>query len=123
MSVVADGREGDFQLRTKVDKVLTKSIITKEKAELTTGMLSEIDAPRELKDSKGILYSTRSRITLRCECGMKPRSFYETFYIVDSCELDALLRHSISQGQWKDESGCLPLFMGSQPEGRHAGRR
>jgi hypothetical protein len=123
MSVVADGREGDFQLRTKVDKVLPKSIITKEKAELTTGMFSEIDAPMEFKDSEGILYSTRSRITLRCDCGEKARTFYETFYIVDSCELDALLRHNISQGQLKDESGCLPLFMRSQPKGRHARRR
>src|SRR5277367_2517280 len=109
MSVVADGSEGDVQLRTKVDKVLSKSIITKEKAELTSGMFLDIDAPMRFKDSKGILYSTRSLITLRCECGGKPRTFYETFYIVDSCELDALLRCNISQGQLKEEPGLLPL--------------
>jgi hypothetical protein len=117
MSVVPDGREGDFQLRTRVDRVLPNSIITKEKADLTQGMSVEIPAALEFKDSKGILYSTQHSIILRCVSGGSPKSFYETFHIVDRCELDALLRYNISEKKLKNEPKALPLQHRRKTEG------
>ena len=117
MSVAADGREGDLRLRTMVDRVLPKSIITKEKADLIQGIPAEIPEPIEFKDSKGTPYSTQHSITLRCESGGSPQTFYETFYIVDRCELDALLRHNISRGKLKNDPKCLPLQWGQKTEG------
>jgi len=116
---VANGREKKFQLRTKKDKALPRSIITKEKADLIKGIIVELPAPLEFKDSDGVMYVTRGSITLRCQYGESPQTFDEIFYVVDSCELDALLRRNVSQGQLKDESSCLglPLQWGSKTQG------
>jgi hypothetical protein len=114
---VGNGIEREFQLRTKKDKVLPKSIITKEKADLTQGTIVELPASMGFKDSNGVMYLTQSSITLRCAYGGSPQTFDETFYVVQSCELDALLRHNISQGQLKDELSCLPLKWGRKTQG------
>jgi hypothetical protein len=114
---VADGIERKFQLRTKQDKTLLKSIITQEKADLIQGIIVELPAPLQFKDSNGVMYLTRSSITLQCEYGESPQTFGETFYVVRSCELDALLRRNISQGQLKDEPSCLPLLWKVKTQG------
>jgi hypothetical protein len=117
LTAVVNGLEMEFQLRTKKDKVLPKSIITKEKADLTQGTIVELPASMVFKDSNGVIYPTQSSITLRCAYGSSPQTFDETFYVVQSCELDALLRRNISQGQLKDEPSCLPLKWGRKTQG------
>jgi len=116
LTAVVNGLEMEFQLRTKKDKVLPKSIITKEKADLTQGTIVELPASMVFKDSNGVIYPTQSSITLRCAYGSSPQTFDETFYVVQSCELDALLRRNISQGQLKDEPSCLPLKWGRKTQ-------
>jgi len=102
-------QEQKFQLRTKLDSKLSKSIITKEKADSTKGIIVALSTPMEFKDSAGIMYSTRSSITLRWQYGGVPQGFNEIFYIVDSCNFDAIFRSDIPRSQLKDEKGCFPL--------------
>jgi len=104
------GRQEKFPLRTKLDKTLPKSIITKEKAELTKGKTEVLSAPMEFKDSAGIMHLTKSWITLRYQYGRNPQTFDEIFYIVDSCEFDAMFRRDIPREHLKDERSCLPLI-------------
>lgn len=118
---MAKGREEKFQLRTKKDKTIPKSIITQEKADLTQGTIMELPAPMELKDFNGVMYLARSLITLRCQYEGSPQSFDETFYVVDSCELDALLQRNISKST--DKPNCLPLYWSSQTGGTQPRRR
>jgi hypothetical protein len=99
---------------------LPKSIITKEKADLTKGTVVALPGPVELKDSGGTVYSTRSSITLRWQYGENPQGFDEIFYIVDSCEFDAMFRRNIPHSQLKDDKKCLPLQFGRQTEGTQA---
>ena len=110
-------------MRTKKDKALRKSIITEEKADLIQGTVVELPVTMEFKDSKGVLYASRCSIALQCEYGTSPQTFGETFYIVQNCELDALLRRDIAHGQPKGESSCLPLLFSGQTQGMWLGRR
>lgn len=114
---MANGIEEKFTLRAKKDKALTKSIITKEKADFIEGSIVELRAPLEVKDSAGTRYQTRSTITLQCEYGGSLETFGETFYIVQNCECDTLLRRNISGAQFKDEANCLPLMWKDKTQG------
>jgi hypothetical protein len=117
LSVVAGGTEKKFSLRTKKDKALRESIITKEKADLIQGTIVDLPVTMEFKDSKGVTYASQSSIDLQCQYGTSLQTFGEIFYIVQSCNLDALLRRNISQGQLKDEPSCLPLLFKRQTQG------
>lgn len=101
---------------------MPKSIITKEKAELTKGKTEALSAPMEFKDSVGAVHLTRSRITLRYQYGRNPQTFDEIFYIVDSCEFDAMFRRDIPREHLKDERSCLPLIHGSNNQGMQSRR-
>lgn len=117
--VVANGREEIVDLWTKLDKSLPKSVITKEKADLTRGIVLEEQTPSQFKDSQGAEYLTRGSITLRCRYGESQETFKETFYIVDGCPFGALLGRNIKKGSLKDEPGCFPLRFGQKTKGKH----
>lgn len=117
LSVVAHGQEEKLELQTKLDKSLPKSVITKEKADLTKGTVSESLKSSHFKDSDDAEYSTTASITLRCQFGESPKTFQETFYIVNVCQFDAVLRRDINKGFLKDELGCLPLKFRDKKQG------
>jgi hypothetical protein len=94
-----------------------------EKANLTKGMIVALSEPTEFKDSGRTMYSTQSSITLRYQYGGSPQTFDETFYIVDSCEFDAMFRRNIPDSHLNDEKGCLPLHWGTKTEGTQPRRR
>jgi hypothetical protein len=119
LSVVASGREDIFDLWAKLDKSLPKSVIAKEKADLTKGIVLEEPTPSQFKDSQGAEYSTKASITLRCRYGESQQTFNETFYIVDSCPFDALLGRNVKKGSLKDKPGCFPLQFRRKTEGKH----
>jgi hypothetical protein len=85
---------------------------------LTRGTVLQEQTPSQFKDSQGAEYSTTASITLRCRYGESQQTFSETFYIVDGCPFDALLRRNIKKGPLKDEPGCFPLKFGHQTEGK-----
>jgi hypothetical protein len=119
LSAVANGREEIVDLWSKLDESLPNSVITKEKADLTRGTALQEQNTSQFKDSQGAEYSTRASITLRCRYGESQQTFNETFYIVDSCPFDALLRRNIKKGPLKDKPGYFPLKFGRQKEGKN----
>jgi hypothetical protein len=102
---------------TKLDKVLSKSVITKEKASLTKGTITEASTSLPLQHSQGVVYPTGASITLVCHYGDSQQTFKETFYIVDGCHFDAMLRRDIKKGPLKDEPSSHPLLWKPKTQG------
>ena len=96
IAAIADGQEKTVQLpRTRYDSALVKSIICKERANATKGLIKST-SPVSLVDSTGQSYISRSSVNVRWHVEGSAQSFSETFHIVDSCgPCDAMLRKNI----------------------------
>jgi hypothetical protein len=108
-----------------MDKKLRSSVISRDKAAMTKGVIKATPAPRQLQDSDGNVYHTDSSILLRYSSLGSDRTFPEEFYIVEKCGHDALLRRDIATDTSNGALGCYPFFNKTSKPGRspHRSRR
>lgn len=98
IAAIADGQEKTVQLpRTRYDAGLNRSIISKERARATKGVIKNTPE-MSLVDSTGQSYTSRTSVNLRWHAKDSAQSFSETFYVVESCgSYDAMLRKDIQK--------------------------
>jgi hypothetical protein len=92
ISVVADGQQGKVELpETRIDKVLTKSVISKQKADQTHGVTIPAVQPLHLCDSRRRTYRPHDYIILRWHIKGGAQTTEGKFFIVENCPYDAML--------------------------------
>lgn len=94
--------------RTACDSGLNRSLLSRRFADETRGILEQI-APVTIRDSRGHVYHSNARVSLRWWRRNDARSFPETFYIVEGCgSYDAMLQTANGvSGRQPDQA--LPL--------------
>jgi hypothetical protein len=82
--------------KTKLDKDLSKSIISRRYADASAATKEDLRQSESLEDSSGQIHSITHCVTLRCAINNAAHTFSERFYVSDNCvEFDALLRKGI----------------------------
>ena len=82
-------------LRGIVDKKLRRSIISSDVSRRIAGAIQLSKESPELIDSYNDRHYSRTSISLRWNVDGRSRSFQETFFIVDYCRPDIVLRNDI----------------------------
>lgn len=115
--VTADGQEEDVDLTAIVDERLPNSLIRQNVVALTRGSAKPMSSLERFEDSIGRSYESCSSIELRWVQRGGTQTCDETFWIVDYCAVDVVLRRHIS-----DDSGpgVHPLAWGAQSQGKKA---
>jgi hypothetical protein len=92
ISVVAGGPQEKVELhKTRIDKLLMKSVISKTKADQTRGVTIPAPQPEYLRDSERRTYRPHNYIILRWHMKGGAQTMEGKFYIVDECPYDAVL--------------------------------
>jgi len=97
---------------------LDKNLISREKADLTKGAIGKATSSTHLRDFAGNEYESQDLITLRCRYAGRQRTFNETFYIVESCHFDVMLRRSIARDALEEERSAYPVYLKPHNEGK-----
>jgi len=118
--VVADGQQEKVALpRTRFDGKLSKSLISRERADETSGIAVAVPHSERFKDSKGTTYRPQASIVLRWHLNGSARTFEEKFYIADCSNFDAVLRRDIERELNDERANCHPFMLNSEtPEQR-----
>jgi hypothetical protein len=91
ISVVADGQQEKVELsKTRIDKLLTKSVISKTKADQTHGVTIPAPQPEYLRGSDRKTYRPHTYIVLRWHMKGGAQTMEGKFFIVDQCPYDAV---------------------------------
>lgn len=104
-----------LHLSAIVDKKLPKTMISREKAQLTKG--TTFSTTISLRASDGTDYQSEAYILLRYKKHNTQRTFEEKFYLVEGCQYDVIFRKDITRESLDTKAGCYPFRYRTQTRG------
>ena len=107
-------------LRGIVDKKLRRSIISSDVSRRIAGAIHLSKELLELEDSYNNRHYSRESTSLRWNVDGASRSFQETFFIVDYCRFDIMLRNDIDLEECDLVSGSQYIWVETKSTGTFA---